>query len=217
MKDYLNGKTVALVGPAESIKGSKNGELIDSHDVVVRLNYAKISDPVDCGTRTDVIYYDGTHRHDLPDSEYLVCSYPKSEWFFETRSSRVAEYYSHQYGDNHRIVDDELYNSLKSGVERYNAKAGWFFSRPNTGLIAIADLLDHNIKKLFITGIDFYRTSYIKNHPDYGETSLEDLKKVFEKGDGMDYHDIEGQFEYFKGEVIKDSRLKVDTFLSQYI
>lgn len=217
MKDYLKGKTVALVGPALSIKGSGNGELIDSHDVVVRLNHAKINDTVDSGSKTDIIYYDGSHHPDLPKSKYLVCSYPRSEWFFESRSAAVTEYYSSQYQDNHRIVDDKLYNSLKSSIEEYNSKAGFWISRPNTGLVAITDLLSYDVKKLFITGVDFYRTSYLKDHPDYGETTLEDIKNVFEKGDGADYHDIEGQFQYFKDIILKDARVSVDSFLQKFI
>ena len=59
---FLDDKTVALVGPAKSIEGLENGDLIDSCDVVVRLNYAKIKNTKDSGTRTDVIYYDGS-RH----------------------------------------------------------------------------------------------------------------------------------------------------------
>lgn len=217
MKEYLKDKTVALVGPAMSIKDSGNGSVIDSHDVVVRLNYAKTDNPQDVGERTDIVYYDGTYRNYSSDFKYLVCSYPKSEWFFESRSSRVTEYYSSLYGENHKIIEDDLYNELKLQLERYNSKRGTFFSRPNTGLIAICDLLKYDIKKLFIAGLDFYRTNYAKEHPDYGNTNLEDLKKAFEQGDGSDYHDIEGQFQYFKNDLLKDSRIEVDAFLERHI
>jgi len=58
-KEYLKGKRVVIVGPAPSIVGSDQRDLIDSYDVVVRLNRAL---PVpehlkkDVGTRTDVLY-----------------------------------------------------------------------------------------------------------------------------------------------------------------
>ena len=56
-KNLVKNKNVALVGPASSIAGSKNGELIDSHDIVVRLNYAKIQNKEDSGSKTNIIYY----------------------------------------------------------------------------------------------------------------------------------------------------------------
>ena len=59
-QNFLNKKKIALVGPASSIEKDKNGEFIDSHDIVVRLNYAKIKNPDHSGTKTDVIYYDGS-------------------------------------------------------------------------------------------------------------------------------------------------------------
>ena len=36
-------------------------------------------------------------------------------------------------------------------------------------------------------------------------------------GDNGDYHDIEGQFQYFKNNLYPDSRLEVDDFLKKYL
>ena len=208
--NFLSGKSVALVGPAKSIEGSKNGDLIDSCDVVIRLNYAKIKNTKDSGTRTDVIYYDGSmHNHRDLNIKFLVCSYPEIEWFFESRCRRNTQYYSRIY--NHKIVDSLLYQSLKTTLSETNK------IRPNTGLIAMVDLLNHNIRSLFITGLDFYRTGYLNVHPDYGNYSVEDIKNIFKSGDNGDYHDTEAQFEYFKKNIITDSRVIIDKFLSNEI
>ena len=40
MTRFLKNKRVALVGPASSVVGSQQQELLDSYDIVVRLNKA---------------------------------------------------------------------------------------------------------------------------------------------------------------------------------
>ncbi len=207
---FLKEKTIAVVGPARSIQDSKNGDLIDSCDVVVRLNYAKIKNSKDSGTRTDVIYYDGSlHDYSNLKIKFLICSYPKVEWFFESRCKQNVRYYNNFY--NHQVVDCALYSELKKSLSNDNKV------RPNTGLIAMVDLLSYDIKSLFITGIDFYRTAYLNTHPDYGNHSLDQVKNVFKSGDNGDYHDTEAQFEYFKNNLIIDDRVLTDEFLSKQI
>ena len=89
--------------------------------------------------------------------------------------------------------------------------------RPNTGLIAIVDLLRHNVESLFITGIDFYRSAYSSYHPDYGSSDLAMIKEVFRKGDNGDVHDINKQFKYFKREICKNIKINMDSTLKNYI
>ncbi len=67
--DLVAGRTVAVVGPSPSPK--PHGDEIDSHDIVVRLNFAgpgTSGDPSGAGTRTDVSYYRSPRRlrHNLP-------------------------------------------------------------------------------------------------------------------------------------------------------
>jgi hypothetical protein len=89
----LEGKRVAVVGRAASLRGSGEGALIDSFDVVVRVNSLPPPDPnlwEDLGKRTDLLYtcvgcsrvrreadnlgihhesYDKSLRHSLSDLE----------------------------------------------------------------------------------------------------------------------------------------------------
>lgn len=56
---FLKDKTVALVGPSESISGTNKGHIIDKFDIVVRLNKSlplpsKLA--ADIGTKTDILY-----------------------------------------------------------------------------------------------------------------------------------------------------------------
>ena len=57
--DLIEGKRVAIVGPAKYMMNSKYGREIDSYDTVVRLNRSceSIQDySDDIGTKTDILY-----------------------------------------------------------------------------------------------------------------------------------------------------------------
>lgn len=210
MYKFLENKTVALVGPAASISKTGKGEYIDQHDFVVRLNYANIFSVTDSGSRTDIIYYDGSyHDYSFCNPSVLICSYPETEWFFESRCRRNVEFFKNHY--NHYVVNSDTYESLKRSLSEDNKV------RPNSGTIAIADLLTSDLSRLYITGIDFYRTPYLKNHPDYGYKTLDEIKNVFSKGDNGDYHDVDIQFKFFKNHLSKDSRIELDDYLIDII
>ena len=56
---FLNDKRVIIVGPAAYMLGHKQGEFIDTFDVVVRINMGSFmtrSNPEDFGTRGDILY-----------------------------------------------------------------------------------------------------------------------------------------------------------------
>lgn len=210
MYKFLENKTVALVGPAASISRTGKGKYIDQHDFVVRLNYANISSVNDSGSRTDIIYYDGSyHDYRFCSPTVLICSYPETEWFFESRCRANVQFFKNKY--DHHIVDSELYKSLKTSLNKDSNV------RPNSGTIAIADLLTSKLSRLYITGIDFYRTPYLTTHPDYGFKTLDEIKSVFKKGDNGDYHDVDIQFEYFKSHLLGDPRIELDDFLKSII
>lgn len=62
----FEGKRVALVGNAQSIFDRSDGQLIDDHDVVVRLNWGGVRQPESQGQRTDILC--------------LACSLTEAEW-----------------------------------------------------------------------------------------------------------------------------------------
>lgn len=51
----IKGKRVAIVGNAKSIFDKKNGDLIDSHDFIIRFNRGFIEIPVSQGTKTTMV------------------------------------------------------------------------------------------------------------------------------------------------------------------
>ena len=57
------GKTVAIVGNAAYLYGSRLGSEIDSHDMVVRLNFNALlctKLPADIGRKTNIVYLAST-------------------------------------------------------------------------------------------------------------------------------------------------------------
>ena len=212
-------KRVIIVGPSSYLENMISGKFIDSFDIVVRINNIHdLNNPKlveDLGKKTDVIYFDGAvdnkrfkdYSACLP--QLLKCTYPETEWFYEDRCkaniSVLRKYF------NTEVINKEKYNELKLCLDK-NLKV-----RPNSGLIAIMDLLLFPIKELYITGIDFYRSAYSSYHPDYGLSSLASIKEVFRKGDNGDVHDINKQFKYFKQEICKDLRINMDDILKNYL
>lgn len=60
LEDYIKGKTVAIVGNANSIFDKEDGALIDGHRVVIRMNFGFVWNnkwiaPKHIGTKTDIV------------------------------------------------------------------------------------------------------------------------------------------------------------------
>tara|TARA_R110001592_G_scaffold323732_1_gene603152 strand:+ start:3785 stop:4465 length:681 start_codon:yes stop_codon:yes gene_type:complete len=212
-------KKVIIVGPSSYLENKKTGKFIDSFDLVVRINNLhdiNNSELVeDLGLKTDIIYFDGSmdqsrfDRYTTCNPKLLKCTYPESEWFFEDRCKTNVTGLKNFF--NIDVVNNIMYQNLKCSLDEN------FKVRPNSGLIAIVDLLKFPIKELYVTGIDFYRNSYSSYHPDYGGKSLEYVKQVFKNGDNGDVHDINKQFMYFKNLFKSESKLKTDNTMLEYI
>ncbi len=215
----FQNKKVIIVGPSSYLEDKNSGKFIDSFDLVVRINNlhdinnSKLVE--DLGIKTDIIYFDGSMDQSRFNNyidcspKLLKCTYPESEWFFEERCKTNVSGLKNFF--NVEVIDNKIYQKLKSSLNK-NLKV-----RPNSGLIAIVDLLKFPIKELYVTGIDFYRNSYSSYHPDYGGKSLEYVKQVFKNGDNGDVHDINKQFIYFKKLFNNNSKLKTDNTMLEYI
>ena len=233
--NFLKNKKVAIVGPAKSIEGTRQGALIDSHDVVVRVKSTYIPPDLreDLGSKTDVLYTDDESTNDiLPgdtvrksgakwsinessdlrdekvDIKYICSVYPQGEWFFG-RFIEALERFSQSH--DVRIIGDKPYFEVKKHT-----------NRPNAGFSAIIDLLTAPISELYITGIDFYRSLYRGSYLNSGYTP-DTIRSWAHSSDGVDpktgkedRHDPDAQFKYFKYDMyLKDKRIKVDNFLAK--
>ena len=129
LTQFVRGKTVSLVGAAESIIGTGNGKRIDESDVVIRIG---ITEPIPdslkqyVGTRTDVIYFC------LDD---------------------YAKYVRHgRYMDIPAVEKTpECQFALQ---EKYKLK-DWI---PLAGTTCLYTCLLSGAKNVYVSGVDFYRT-----------------------------------------------------------
>ena len=170
-KKRIEGKSIALVGPAAYLQGSKYGKKIDNHDTVVRINRGvELVDKYeeDIGKQTDILYscliekaanagkVNGKRLKEKYGVKYL-CAPPESTFDGIATKSK----FHHMVNDNTvkeilrhipvRIVDHGLHTDLAKKVK----------CRPNTGFLAIYDLLQQNPKELSIYGFSFYLDGFM--------------------------------------------------------
>ena len=217
---FLKDKRVMLIGPAKSSGGQVIKDLIDSYDVIVRIN--DLPERYDGSEpKTDVVYYDGSLNNDRRVSyktsnlKFIINVYPASEWFYESRIQGNINYMKNNFSQKILTLPEETYGEIKDKIAN---------TRPNSGTCAIIDLLKYEIKELFIIGVDFYRSAYGENSASKEELKsirnynkeinekkdLDFLRELFARGDGPDYHNPDLQFKYFKYSFyLKDSRIKV--------
>jgi hypothetical protein len=209
---YLDGKSIALVGPAKSLLNFNYGEFIDNFDLTVRLNKSlplqeKYNKYV--GSRTDILYnslnitdYPGENNININfllnnDLKFICSSYPLIQPF----EKDIYNYIHHsQYQIPFKFFDEKLHN--------YNCKL--MKTRPFTGINAITDLLRYNIKQLFITGIDFYKSNYYKR-------SIRKSDKTIKRNQNNTIHKSDNQIKYLKYLSLMDDRIVLDQTLDNLL
>lgn len=186
----LKGKTVVVVGPAETMIGTRQGELIDSYDLIVRFNtvieYLPFTDELalDIGARTDIIYcnnevlIDGiAGQKELPSERFTeIC---------EKLAIRYIVCTNNAYGADPSQKDEFLAESetFKRFLQAQGIKTGFrmlfaasLLSRKllsghvgRTGFIALLNLLASDAKQVSVTGMTFYHKGghlFISNRAD---------------------------------------------------
>jgi hypothetical protein len=214
-KDYMKGKRVALVVSGASLYKRGLGDLIESYDIVARLNRALPVDPDkinDIGKRTDVLYntldgfsdaggrIDG-HFWKKCGVKYVCSTYPKSEYFtYPEKSVHLNSILPTRW------LKDEVYYPIRDYIK----------FRPNSGTTALMDILSHDIKKVRLFGLDFFRTLYDPRYLQSGGS-----KEEFERHlatNKRDRHDPDSQYKFFKDEVYpNDSRIEIDEYFKKIL
>jgi hypothetical protein len=181
---FFEGKTVALVGPANDLIGTGVGAFIDSHDIVCRLNDSFIIDEgrvVDYGRRCDALlntcntellcimsrfahYLDGCRLIINPTSRIH-----KQDWQLTNQS--VEE----NYRDTGLPIP---FYQVEGEIESLMTVRGL-----NTGMCALTFLAGLGLKTLHIEGFSFHgvkEREYTNGAKVYGyETYLFDYKNVY--------------------------------------
>lgn len=152
------GTRVALVGCAASAVGGRAGEEIDAADVVARVNFGcpPLADlRADIGARTDILYHvlrEGRRWMDAADVDrwhlagvrLVVAVHPVEAG----RVRRVARW----------LADAGI--ELRSAADVRARLRAELATTPNTGVVAVTDLLAAPLRTLAVYGMDFYRSGH---------------------------------------------------------
>ena len=210
-------KKVVLVGPARALVGSKIGNEIDSHDIVVRTNnFFGISSEMynDYGKRCDILYLNPKTTRMYGQDENgraveqinkrrgtLFSPVPLGKWEKNGLKAMVKFENDGIYVRNKSNVALKCIPVSITTMSRYSALK--FRERPLLGIAAIADLLRYSPGSLHVTGFDFYVNgrTWIDGYP---------TKQV----DGV--HNYRENAQYMK-EMVDSGKITVDEQLHSII
>jgi hypothetical protein len=220
LRSLVTGKNIAYVGPASNITGLKQGEYIDSFDVVAKVGFLKKSSNAasqDIGNRADIIIH-SFNQFEIPVAKKNM------DYFLESRFV-ICPMVSNDYIKEHEEFFTELRNigcKVQNIDDRYLYE---FFKKVGTvcniGLGGIDALLKYDIKSIFITGISFYnmgRYGKIYN-PDYFQMVSSEMgiysniENINPDSARVDLHNQEAQIDYFRELCKKDKRIVLDDYL----
>lgn len=137
----IKGKTVAIVGNAQSIFDEENGKAIDDHDVVIRFNKGFIINPKAQGTKTTILM--------------LAC-----ELTLDEKQSYKA-FISINRSKNTRSGDITIKNEMRQRLKN------WIGKQPTSGFMAIDICRQAKAKQIDLYGFDFEKTKTFYNPDDY--------------------------------------------------
>ena len=222
-RSFLKGKTVAIVGPSKSLMYTEaNGKYIDSFDVVVRINKGLgVVNRDYSGSKTDVMY-NSLDLHPASGGRVITLELENAGVKFVRSPYPISEavhnplIYSDpsfkevisKFSIGH--IDPTLYLAIKKETN----------SRVNSGLGAIIDLLSFDLSKLYVTGIDFYRSSYLHDYNSHKKWETKKDTEVdleFLDYDDSNHHNPDRQYKFFKKIYKKDDRIELDSFMSKVI
>lgn len=221
--EFLKDKKVIVVGPSPSLEGSGKGNQIDDYDIVVRINKAfPVEEGLesDIGSRTD-IHYHCLHTNpacggeifyeEMKNQNVLVsCPYPK--------------YIGPFYGD---VISFEKENKKWKlpfhciNDDYYIGIANMLHTRPNSGTMAIMDLLAYDLKELHITGFTWFRDGWRKSYKDHCEIfGEEEGKRKREKelsGEFDGNHKQKPQEDLVREIYLNDDRVFIDDVMKSIL
>jgi hypothetical protein len=210
--ELYNGKSIALVGSSNMIVGSGLGKHIDSHDTVIRMNKsiplnADLAD--DIGTRIDVLYH-GLDRITQPEQYNIIDidRYIEAGVKGIVASCTVSKFTKPYIDHFHELNQDKL--PFRT-IDRFIRKLGKEIKcKPNTGVICLKDLLEYDVKEVFLTGISFYKNN------DGGSFYYDGYAKVHRSFNQINYqHNLQAHKEYMANLYKQDDRVKIDDVLEE--
>ena len=189
--EALQGKRVAIVGPSPHLMGKEIGALIDSYDLVCRVNEVHPTGyETDYGNRTDIVFHNCGSRFIDIFGERLLAKSIISKYLKYVICPCVkatgADNHWHTWPDT---FQSEVVNNFQKinifnipfhwiGMQNYRYVYNLFGSEPITGQSAIIMLLEHEVEELFITGFSFYAQGELPKHVHRPGHTMPDLKSI---------------------------------------
>jgi hypothetical protein len=234
IRNFFKGKRVAIIAPSPSVRETPNGDEIDKYDIIIRVNKNWQYSPdlnKYVGTRTDIVYNcinpdpecGGSINFDYVKSnlKYIAISIP----ILNNQQHRDSLFHNNNMVNKYRQFVANNNNRVKYYIVNtnlYNMYDNILKSRPNTGFMAILDILSYDIKELYIKGFTFFKDGYLSN---YRNTVFG--KKTDEKSSAVDVnnvmrqhgdHNIERQIYLFKHIYQKNRhRIKIDPAMKRIL
>lgn len=222
-EDYIKDKSIALVGPASYMVGSGHGNEIEQHDVVIRLNRGielVENYPNDIGTRTDVLYscliekpgnagpYQPMELRDKYGVKVVVAP-PHSDFQGIAHTTRL-----HELVDSAKAKElSELLNLRIVGHKFHTAMAKSVKCKPNTGFMAIYDILRYKPSKLSLYGFSFYLDGFMPGCKE----GVEDEQAFADKCFVSKRHIQKNMWQAAKNSLLKLENVYTDPILTQIL
>lgn len=180
-QQFLQGKNVIVVGPAQTLLGTKQGAMIDAYDLVVRFNTVIEHLPFskelarDVGSRTDILYsnnevlIDGVLGQNRITHEQFarVANQSCIKWIISTNNgfsyqkaaARTLKCFAEEKEFQRFLIEKDIRSQFRMLFSLPDLVKKWmngYVSR--TGFLALVDLLRYDLNRLHITGMTFYHS-----------------------------------------------------------
>lgn len=227
LQDLFKDKKVALVGPAQYMTRLELGKEINEHDTIVRINRSWESIDVyskNIGNRTDVLYSCLIEKQAnagiIDINAYrtrnikLVCAPPASNMKGLSDATRFHDLIDIEKIKKLstyipiRLIDHHFHNNLSKSVD----------CRPNTGFVAIYDILRMDPKELSIYGFSFYLDGFIPGvksgiEGEQNKTENEFAIQCF----NSKRHVQKNMWEFAKETLLNNKKVKLDSYLTKIL
>lgn len=223
-ESLLKGRRVINVVHSNALSNS-DGLFIDSHDLVVRFNRAiENIVPERHGNRTDILYSclnrspesgnmtkESYDKWISPENCWVVKAYPNMQW---------QGFYSfledHQAGATN---DNYLFESFnKNPIKTSEFSLDWYKlietnikSRPNTGVLAVLDIIQYDIESLYLKGYTFFKGGYDSTYRSKNENEV--MSYMANAGN----HDQYKQNLFLRKIILTESKIIFDESLSEIL
>ena len=226
-ESLIKNKVVALVGPAAYMVGSSFGKEINECDVVIRINrsYESVNKyPQDVGDRTDILYSCLIEKQANAGELKLkklkshgikfICAPPTSDY---KGISNETKFHGLVNANKMREIGKEIPIRIV-GHKMHTELAQKVKCRPNTGFLAIYDLLKFEPQKLKLFGFSFYLDGFVDAVKSGIEGEQDITEKQFaDKCFSSKRHVQKNMWEYAKATLLNNSKVKLDTTLTKIL